>query len=291
MKDAETDRRGKAGCLYVVGTPIGNMEDLTDRARRVLGEVELVAAEDTRTAGRLLQRLGVKCRLVSLFEGNEHTRAPHLVAQLAGGVTVALITECGTPAISDPGGILVAACVEAGIDVVPVPGASAVTTVLSASGLAVDRFRFEGFLPRRGLERNRRLDGLKRDDAAVVIYESPRRIAQTLGELAERLGSRRALVAREVTKLHEELVRGTLPELAERFEGQVVKGELVLVIEGCPEGEGMALSDDELGALMRSRMSAGESARDLARDLADQTGRPRRELYALAHRLRDQMND
>lgn len=286
MIDAKTERRDKAGSLYIVGTPIGNMEDLTDRARRVLAEVDLVAAEDTRTAGRLLQRLGIKGRLVSLFEGNEHARAPHLVEQLAGGATVALITECGTPAISDPGGILVAACVDAGIDVVPVPGPSAVTTVLSVSGLAVDRFRFEGFLPRRGVARSRRIDGLKRDEAAAVIYESPHRLAQTLMDLAEGLGARRALVAREVTKMHEELVRGTLPELAARYDGQSVKGELVLVIEGCPEGEGTTLSDDELEGLMQERLAAGESARDLARDLAEQTGRSRRELYALAHRLR-----
>jgi 16S rRNA (cytidine1402-2'-O)-methyltransferase len=286
MKEAETERRDTGGCLYVVGTPIGNLEDLTDRARRVLAEVDLIAAEDTRTAGRLLQRLGVKARLVSLFEGNEHARAPHLVERLLGGATVALISECGTPAISDPGGILVAASVEAGIDVVPVPGPSAVTAVLSASGLAVDRFRFEGFLPRRGLARRRRIDELKRDDVAAVIYESPHRLAQTLKELAGRLGARRALVAREVTKMHEELVRGTLPELAERYDGQTVKGELVLVIEGRAEGEGVALADDEIEELMRARLAAGESARDVARDLAQQTGRSRRELYALAIRLR-----
>jgi len=287
MEGAGTERRDTTGCLYVVGTPIGNLEDLTDRARRVLAEVDLVAAEDTRTAGRLLQRLGVKARLVSVFEGNEHTRAPYLVEQLAGGATVALITECGTPAISDPGGVLVAACVAAAIPVVPVPGASAVTTVLSASGLAVDRFRFEGFLPRRGVVRSRRIDGLKRDDAAAVIYESPHRLAQTLADLAEALGPRRAVVAREVTKLHEEFVRGTLSELAARYEGQAVKGELVLVIEGRPQGEGGGLSDDELEEVMRERLASGESARDLARDLAVQTGRSRRELYALAHRLRE----
>lgn len=286
MKDAETERRDRAGCLYVVGTPIGNMEDLTDRARRVLAEVDLVAAEDTRTAGRLLVRLGVKARMVSLFEGNEHARAPHLVERLAGGATLALITECGTPAISDPGGILVAACVEAGIPVVPVPGPSAVTTVLSVCGLVVDRFRFEGFLPRRGVARRRRIDALQHDDAAVVIYESPHRLGQTLKELAERLGARRALVAREVTKMHEELVRGTLPELAARYDGQPVKGELVLVIEGRSEGEGVVLADDEIEELMRARLAAGESPRDVALDLAEQTGRPRRELYALANRLR-----
>lgn len=286
MKDGQKERE-RPGCLYVVATPIGNLEDLTDRARRVLGEVDLVAAEDTRTAGRLLQRLGVKVRLVSLFEGNEHARAPHLVAQLQAGQSVALISECGTPAISDPGGALVAACVEASVPMVPVPGPSAVTAVLSVSGLGAERFRFEGFLPRRGVERQRRMDALRHDDAAVVIYESPHRIAQTLAELAERLGERQGLVAREVTKIHEELVRGTLPELAARYAGQQVKGEVVLVLEGGAEGEGAALSDEEVEALIRERLSAGESARDVARDLAVQTGRPRRELYTLANRLRD----
>ncbi len=288
MIGEDTEPRDGQGCLYVVATPIGNLEDLTDRARRVLAEVDVVAAEDTRTAGRLMQRLGIKTRLVSLFEGNEHAKAPHLVAQLSGGAVMAVISECGTPAISDPGGILVAACVEAGVPVVPVPGPSAVTAVLSVSGLVDTRFRFEGFLPRRGVARQRRIDALQHDDAAVVIYESPHRLAQTLAALAERLGQRRALVAREVTKLHEELVRGTLPQLAERYDGQTVKGELVVVIEGrTEEEEGAALTDEELEALMRERLAAGESARDLARDLAKQTGRPRRQLYALANRLRE----
>ncbi len=286
MKDVETQRRDRSGCLYIVATPIGNMEDLTDRARRVLAEVDLVAAEDTRTAGRLLARIGIKARLMSLFEGNEHARAPRLVEQLAAGATVALITECGTPAISDPGGILVAACVGAGISVVPVPGPSAVTAVLSASGLSVERFRFEGFLPRKGVQRRRRIDALLHDDAAAVVYESPRRLGQTLVDLAERLGARRALVAREVTKMHEEFVRGTLVDLAARYDGQPVKGEIVLVIEGRSEAEGATLSDDEIEELMRASLADGVSARDVARDLAGQTGRPRRELYALAVRLR-----
>jgi len=274
------------GCLFVVGTPIGNMEDLGDRAKRVLGEVDVVAAEDTRTAGRLLQRIGVKARLVSVFEGNEHARAPALVQQLRDGETVALITESGTPAISDPGGVLVAACVAADVTVVPVPGPAAVTAVLSACGLDVGRFRFEGFLPRRGAERQRRIDFWRRDPAAVVVYESPRRLAATLTELADRLGPRRAVVAREVTKIHEEFVRCTLPELASRFGSATVKGEIAVVIEGAPT-EQEALSDGEVEELVDEGLAAGESPRDIARNLAELTGRSRRALYALVNRRRD----
>ena len=285
MMDTE-ERRDAVGCLYVVGTPIGNMEDLTDRARRVLGEVGVVAAEDTRTAGRLLKRLGVRPRLVSVFEGNEHTRSAGLVEQLEAGAQMALITECGTPGISDPGGFLVAACVAAGVTVVPVPGPTAVTAVLSACGLDVARFRFEGFLPRRGGERQRRIEWMRRDSVAAVVYESPRRLGRTLEELAECLGPRRAVVAREVTKLHEEFVRGTLPELARQFAAATVKGEITLVIEGAPQSALSNMTGEEVAQLILERLNAGESPRDVARELAELTGRPRRELYALANRLR-----
>ncbi|MFH2006412.1 MAG: 16S rRNA (cytidine(1402)-2'-O)-methyltransferase [bacterium] len=282
---SESRDRGR-GCLYVVGTPIGNLEDLGERARRVLGEVDIVAAEDTRTAGRFLQRIGVKARLVSVFEGNEHVRAQQLVRQLRDGETVAMITESGTPAISDPGGVLVAACVAADVTVVPIPGPAAVTAVLSASGLDVGRFRFEGFLPRRGGERRRRIDFWRRDPAAVVVYESPHRLAATLAELAERLGPRRAVVAREVTKLYEEFARGTLPELASRFGAGPVKGEIVIVIEGAA-AEQEALSDDDVERLVDEGLAAGESPRDIARNLAELTGRSRRALYTLANHRRD----
>jgi 16S rRNA (cytidine1402-2'-O)-methyltransferase len=277
------------GTLFVVATPIGNLEDLTHRAVATLRAVDLVAAEDTRTAGLLLQRLGIDRPLRSVFAGNEHRRVGELVERLLAGESIALITECGTPAISDPGADLVAAAVAAGVRCVPVPGPSAVTAVLSVCGLDVRRFRFEGFLPRRGPDRARRLEILRREDAAIVIYESPHRAGETLADLAGALGPRRAVLAREVTKLHEELVRGSLAELAARFRDEEPRGEVTLVVEGLPleqaEAEAAGLSDAELDDMIRARLAAGATSRDLARELAEGTGRPRRELYARITRL------
>ncbi len=274
-----------SGTLYVVGTPIGNLEDLSDRVRRVLGEVDRVAAEDTRTTGLLLKRLGISTRLVSLFEGNEHARVAGLLEELQAGQDIAVVSECGTPGISDPGATLVEACLGAGIPVVPIPGPSAVTSVLSVCGLDVARFRFEGFLPRKGAERRRRVEWLQRDPVTAVLFESPNRLARTLQELAETLGLRRAVVAREVTKLHEQFVRGTLPELAARFSEAPPRGEVTLVVEGARESDA-AMSEEEVERIVLERLASGERARDIARDLADLTGRSRRDLYALVNQLK-----
>jgi len=277
------------GTLFVVATPIGNLDDLTQRAVATLRAVDLVAAEDTRTAGLLLSRLGIERPLRSVFTGNEHRRLGELVDRLLAGESIALITECGTPAISDPGADLVAAAVAAGVRCVPIPGPSAVTAVLSVCGLDVRRFRFEGFLPRRGPDRARRLEILRHDDAAIVIYESPHRVGETLADLAAALGPRRAVLAREVTKLYEELVRDTLPALALRFRTDEPRGEVTLVVEGLPaeqaEAEAAGLTDEELDAMIRTRLADGATARDLARELAEGTGRPRREVYARITRL------
>jgi len=268
-----------------VGTPIGNLEDLSDRVRRVLGEVDRVAAEDTRTTGLLLKRLGISAPMVSVFEGNEHARAASLVDAMRLGESIALVSESGTPGISDPGLTLVQTCAEAGIAVVPIPGPSAVVAVISACGLDATRFRFEGFLPRKGPARRARVQWLRRDPVPAVIYESPRRLVATLDELETVLGPRQAVVAREVTKVHEEFVRGTLGELASRFLQDPPRGEITLVVAGAPPAE-EALDDEALDRAIRARLVEGQRTRDIARELAELTSCSRRELYARVTRLK-----
>jgi len=276
----------KTGVLQVVGTPIGNMEDLGPRALRVLGESDIVAAEDTRRTGLMLARLGIKRRLMSLFEGNEHHRAGAIVEALRAGEQVALVSEGGMPGISDPGAVLVRACLEAGLSVSPVPGPTAVTTLVSVSGLGDGRFRFEGFLPKKGSERARRIAWLRRDPVPSVIYEAPTRIAKTLTELAEALGPRRAVLGREMTKLHEEFIHGSLPELAQRLAGTRVKGEVTLVVEGA-DVEAVLATEKEIVELLRAALRQGESPRDAARQVAEATGWSRKDTYSLAMGLGD----
>ncbi len=231
---AEKKRDG--GVLYVVATPIGNMEDITLRALRVLKEVDVIACEDTRQTQKLLNRYEIRKRLVSYHEHNEMTRAGELVLELEAGAQVALVSDAGMPLVSDPGHHLVAMCRRHGIAVVPVPGASAVVAALAASGISADSFLFGGFLPSRSGERRRALEKCAGVAATLVFYEAPHRIVETLRDAGEVLGNRPAVIAREVTKVHEEFARGRLEELAARFGKKPVKGEITLLIEGRPEG-------------------------------------------------------
>ncbi len=227
MSDAATQ-----GTLYLVATPIGNLEDITARALRVLGEVDLIACEDTRHTQKLLTRFGLHTKTVSYHEHNEHQRAAELCALLVGGTSVALVSDAGTPAISDPGYRLVRAAIAQGTAVVPVPGPAAFVAALVASGLPTDEFFFGGFLPARATARRARLTSLRALPATLVFYEAPHRIAAALADAREILGERTAVVARELTKLHEEFARGRLSELAARFSGeQAARGEMVLVID------------------------------------------------------------
>lgn len=270
--------------LFVVATPIGNLEDMTHRAVRVLGEVDAVVAEDTRRTRGLLTHFNLSKPLLSLPAFDERARVRPLVERLVAGASLALVTDAGTPAISDPGAALVDAAWEAGVTVVPIPGCSAVTATLSASGLEGARFFFAGFLPRKGKARQESVEELARLQSAFVIYEAGNRTGETLGELASRLGARRALVAREVTKLHEELARGTLFELAERFVDGA-RGEVVIVVEaGRPEEAEL----EPLEAAIERRLTAGEKLSHLARTLAGTYPQSRQEIYALAQRLREQ---
>jgi 16S rRNA (cytidine1402-2'-O)-methyltransferase len=221
------------GTLYLVATPIGNLEDITRRALRVLAEVDLVACEDTRRTRALLEHFQIKARTVSYHEHNERARAIELADALDGGASVAIVSDAGTPALSDPGFRLVRACIERGARVVPVPGPSAFLAALTASGLPTDEFYFGGFLPPRTHARRQKLAALRDLRATLVFYEAPHRIAQTLADAREVLGEREAAVARELTKLHEEFARGRLSELAARFSDgtAAARGEMVLVID------------------------------------------------------------
>ena len=256
-----------AGTLFLVGTPIGNLGDMSDRARETLRRVVLVAAEDTRRTGRLLASFGIHARTVSLFEGNERVRTEELLDVLRGGDDVAVVSDAGMPAVSDPGFRIVRACAEEGIDVRVVPGPSAAIAALVVSGLPSDRWVFEGFLPRRAGERRARLRALRNDERTVVLFESPRRLVPLLRDVLAALGDRRAAVARELTKLHEEVVRGRVAEILATLADREPRGEVVVVLEGAPPPERPALEDLVADALalveggMKKRAAASEVAR------------------------------
>jgi len=224
------------GTLYVVATPLGNLEDVTLRALRVLREVPLVACEDTRRTGKLLQANGITTATTSYYEHNERWKGGRILGVLREGRSVALVSDAGTPGISDPGYRLVRDARSAGIPVVPVPGASAVVAALSASGLPTDRFLFVGFLPARAAARRRAIEEVSAERATLVLYESPVRVVDALADMGEVLGDREPFLCREATKIHEEYVRGRLSELRARLASRnAVRGEIVLVVEGAPE--------------------------------------------------------
>ena len=256
-----------AGTLFLVGTPIGNLGDLAPRVRETLAAADLIAAEDTRRTGRLLAHMELPDRhLLSFFEGNERERTEEVMRRLRDGATVALVTDGGMPTISDPGFRLVRACADEGIDVRVVPGPSAAIAALAVSGLPTDRFVFEGFLPRKAGERRRRLEALASDPRTVVCFESPKRLRAMLGETLTALGDRRAAVARELTKLHEEVLRGRLSELLERMGDEPLKGEVVVVIAGA----GPAAEDvRDLVGEARALVAEGTRAREAARIVAE----------------------
>jgi 16S rRNA (cytidine1402-2'-O)-methyltransferase len=265
-----------AGTLYLVGTPIGNLGDISDRARRTLGAVQMIAAEDTRRTGRLLKQLGISARLISFFEANEVHRVPELLEALHAGNDVALVSDAGMPTLSDPGYRLIAACVEAGVAVDVVPGPSAAVAAVAASGLPTDRFVFEGFLPRGGSARGDRIAALVDEPRTIVLFESPRRLARTLSDLAVALGSdRRAVVARELTKLHQEFVRGRLAELAAGL--GALKGEVVVVVEG--RGAKPPAAPEDAVRLAVALVGEGMRMREAARRVAAETGVPSGRVY------------
>jgi 16S rRNA (cytidine1402-2'-O)-methyltransferase len=275
--------------LYIVATPIGNAEDLTFRARRVLAGCDLLACEDTRVTAKLLTLHGLKRPMLPYHEHNAARMRPELLARLRAGATVALVSDAGTPLISDPGYRLVAEAREASIPVWPIPGPSAVMAALSVAGLPTDRFLFLGFLPPRQAARRAALAEIAGLRASLVIFESPRRLAASLADMAETLGARRAAVMRELTKKFEEVRRGSLPELAAAYAGEgPPKGEIVIVIG--PPVPAAPVADDDLDARLRAALGGG-SLREAAARVAAETGLPRRRVYqralALAGKNRD----
>ncbi|MDP8960386.1 MAG: 16S rRNA (cytidine(1402)-2'-O)-methyltransferase [Actinomycetota bacterium] len=277
MQSSEAPAEGR---LVVVSTPIGNLGDLSPRAAETLRRADLVAAEDTRRTGRLLAHVRSDAPQVSFHEHNEDQRLPDLLARVTAGQTVALVTDAGTPGISDPGYRLVRACVRSGLRVDAVPGPSAVLHALVVSGLPTDRFAFEGFLPRRQTARSRRLAELATEPRTIVFYASPHRAVADLEDLAAGLGpDRPAALCRELTKLHEEVIRAPLGELAERVRAGELRGEVTLVVSGLPAASRPKPEPGELAEEVRRRVVTGTSKKSAIAEVAAEAGVPKREVY------------
>jgi len=253
----EAHATGRIGCLYLVATPIGNLEDITLRALRILKEADQIACEDTRHTQKLLNHYNIAKPLVSYHEHNEMTRAPELVVAMEEGAQIALVSDAGMPLVSDPGYRLVTLCLRHRVPVIPVPGPSALLAALSASGLPNEEFLFAGFLPARSGERRRALERLRIEDRTIILYEAPHRIEETLADAREILGDRPACLAREVTKLHEEFRRGTLSEIGESLADRPARGEITLLIG--------PVSDEERSAQRDTSQSLAERVDELIR--------------------------
>jgi 16S rRNA (cytidine1402-2'-O)-methyltransferase len=272
----------ETGKLYVVATPIGNLEDITLRAINTLQKVDLIAAEDTRHTGKLLQHFQIKTPQISYHQHNQQKRTPELVEKLLQGKAIALVTDAGMPGISDPGYELIFSCVDAKILVVPIPGVSASIAALSASGLPTNRFIFEGFLPAKSKPRKQRLEALANSLLTIVLYESPHHLKTTLKDLAKVLGEERKIVlARELTKIYEEFWRGTIGEAILDYENREPKGEFTLVISGA-EFEKANLSEGAIQAELQELIEGGMSRSQASKQLAKETNLSRRQLYQIA---------
>jgi 16S rRNA (cytidine1402-2'-O)-methyltransferase len=282
----EQQSSGRQACLYLVATPIGNLEDITLRALRILKEVDQIACEDTRHTQKLLSHYNIRKPLVSYHEHNELTRAPELVVAMEQGAQIALVSDAGVPLVSDPGYRLVTLCLRHRIPVVPIPGPSALLAALSASGLPNEEFLFAGFLPARSGERRRALERLRIEDRTIIFYEAPHRIEETLIDAHEILGDRPACIAREVTKLHEEFRRGSLAELAASLAEKPARGEITLLIGPVPAEEKSALRDtsqslaDRVDELIRQAKLDRKEALKLA---AKERGLSKRAAYQELH--------
>lgn len=275
------------GTLYLVGTPIGNLADISERAKKVLSEVDIIAAEDTRVAGKLLSCLGIRGELISYYEHNRAERGREIVSHLLAGKSCALVTDAGMPAVSDPGQDLVKLCAEENIPVTAVPGPCAAITAVALSGLDVDKFFFEGFLPRQSKEKRERLELIAMIPATVILYEAPHRIKTTLKELYTALGNRKCALCRELTKLNEEIIRTDLAAAAQLYESAEPRGEYVIVIEGSDGNKLTASSKkEELTTLSPEEHvahyeNAGKKRMDAIKAAAADRGMTKSELYAI----------
>jgi len=286
----------KHGILYLCPTPIGNLEDITLRALKILNEVDYIAAEDTRVTLKLLNHFNIKTPLISYHEHNKKSQGPRLISLLQEGKNIALVTDAGTPGISDPGEDLVKDAIKAGINIVPLPGAIAAICALVASGLSTERFVFEGFLPKKNQDRDRRLLELASEERTIIFYEAPHRITKTLKALRDTLGNRKATIAREMTKIHEEFARGTLEDLIQRFIDVKPKGEMVIVLEGAKKdlnsdrGQPAPFLENELSseelksklqAMFKENISQGYAKNQALRKAAKELGLSRNEAYRI----------
>jgi 16S rRNA (cytidine1402-2'-O)-methyltransferase len=272
-----------AGILYIVPTPIGNLEDITLRALRVLKEVDLIAAEDTRHTRHLLTHYGITTALTSYHEHNERKKSLSLVERMQKGANIALVSDAGTPAISDPGFRLVVEAIGARIQVVPLPGASALATVLSAGGLPSDRIAFEGFLPAKKPERRTKLGALRGQSATLVFYEAPHRLKETLNDMLEIFGDRDIVIAREVTKVHEEFLRGSVRELISRLAERELRGEITILVRGSLAEA--TVSESVLNTEIRRLKHQGMRVKEIAEVLGERFGYSKREIYRLTLEL------
>ena len=272
------DEMNTVGTLYIVATPIGNARDMTERGRQILETADIIAAEDTRVSVKLLNHFDIKKPLVSYHEHNRASAGQAILERLLGGEVCALVTDAGTPAISDPGQELVALCGENGVEVQAIPGCCAAIAALAVSGLDTRRFTFEGFLPSGKKERREALEELSGERRTMVFHEAPHRLRQTLADMLEVLGDRRAALCRELTKLHEETVRTTLAEAAAYYRDNEPRGEYVLVVAG-REKQDSAMTLEEGIALVRRLRDEGMKLKDAARRVADDTGLSRNALY------------
>lgn len=279
---AEGKKYVQAASLYVCGTPIGNLDDMSFRAIQVLKEVDLIAAEDTRRTIKLLNHFEIKNRLESYHEHNEDEKAEKLLELLQEGQAIALVSDAGMPGISDPGYKLVKKAVEYGIEVIPVPGPTAAISALVVSGLDTGRFVFEGFLNRKGKARREQLDKLKSEERTIILYESPYRVKETLKDLERVMGDRRIALVRELTKVHEEKYYGNISTVLSRLEEKEIKGEVVIVLEGNKDGEETGpppWEGLELGEHVRLLMAEGLGKKEAIKRVAEIRGIPRREVY------------
>ncbi|GAB4285682.1 MAG: 16S rRNA (cytidine(1402)-2'-O)-methyltransferase [Oscillatoriaceae cyanobacterium] len=278
----------KPGILYLVGTPIGNLEDITFRALRILREVDLIAAEDTRHTGKLLHHFQIQKPQISYHEHNLKQRGAELVAKLLQGENIALVTDAGTPGIADPGTAIVQSCIEAGITVVPIPGPSAAIAALSVAGLPTERFVFEGFLPSKGKARRERLQAIATETRTIILYEAPHRLVQTLEDLGENLDNQRHLViARELTKLYEEFWRGSIGQAISHYQLDIKpQGEFTLIVAGNTQTH-EPLSEEALKSELENLLKQGMSRSQATQHLAQAAALPRRQIYQLALTIPD----
>ena len=274
-----------AGVLHIVATPIGNLEDITLRALRILKEADLIAAEDTRHTRILLSQYDIRTPLISYHEHNEKMQAPKLVERLLRGENIALVSDAGTPAIADPGYRLIVEAMRAGVQVNPIPGPSALATVLSASGLPTDRFIFEGFLPAKKQERETKLQALLNETRTLVFYEAPHRLKESLADMRRILGDRETVVGREVSKVHEEFLRGTIDQVLARLADRDVKGELTVVVRGSAGQR--QVSEAELKAEIRRLADGGTGVKEISEVLGERYQLAKRVVYQLALRLKN----